>query len=405
MANRNFKCAIRKVKSSLNGGPQFFKFFKSLVSALLMIAFSQSIQGQASSSDYEKIKVGEENSHFTGLDLSPDGKSIVLTEKHTSGLKIYDLKSRVIANEFHPAGWSDGSKISYSKRGKYLLLQRLNWAGLIGNKARKIDFEIVEAATGNQIKSFENVQDVVLSGDEKYLLSLNEGEIVFWNLPEGTRGKSFKVSGAANAIDLSPDGRIITVSQFIEYENLAGDGRYFKKKKAIKFAVKNKQMVSFYDAQTFSLLKTVNELYDIIYKLKFSPEGNQVFVFQNPTIKAQTTKNGITYINLIDLYTKEPSRLGFTSQAISEPELKFSADGKMFAINSMGNRFQEIHLYDFVNGALLKRFELGYRLFEKSDGEKFVTDSRPSFTFLPGDQSILIASGNRIVLWNLELNQ
>ena len=384
---------------------RFVNLFRNLLFVVLIIACSTSLWGQASSSDYEKIKIGDENSLFSGLDLSPDANTIVYTEKHSPGIKIIDWKSRTLTNEFHSGAWSGGSKISYSKGGKYLLRQRMNFVGLIENKVRRIDFEIVEAATGQQIKLFEKFQDVVISGDERSIVSLSEAEIVFWNLPDGTRGKSFKVSRAANAIDLSPDGHILAVSRSVSKEDLAGDSRYEKKKKAIKFAVNDKQMVSLYDAQSFARIKTTGELYDIIYNLKFSPDGSQVFVFQNPTLKAQTSKNAITYINLIDIHSKEPSRFGFTSQAISEPELKFSKDGKLFAINSKANRFQEIHLYDLVNGALLKRFELGYGLFGKSDGEKYVNDSHPSFTFLPGDQSILIAIGNRMILWNLELNQ
>ena len=90
--------------------------------------------------------------------------------------------------------------------------------------------------------------------------------------------------------------------------------------------------------------------------------------------------------------------------SIAQPELKMSNNKKLFAINSKGTRFQEIHLYDTETGTLQKRFELGRRLFEKIDGEKLLSDARPSFTFLPGDQSILIAMGNQLVVWNLELN-
>jgi hypothetical protein len=84
--------------------------------------------------------------------------------------------------------------------------------------------------------------------------------------------------------------------------------------------------------------------------------------------------------------------------------MKFSNDNKLLAINSKGSRFQEIHLYDFENGTLLKRFELAKRLFEKSDGEKLQSDPRPSFVFLPGDQEILIAIGNQLITWNIEIN-
>jgi hypothetical protein len=91
--------------------------------------------------------------------------------------------------------------------------------------------------------------------------------------------------------------------------------------------------------------------------------------------------------------------------SIAQPELKMSNNKKLFAINSKGTRFQEIHLYDTETGTLQKRFELGRRLFEKIDGEKLLSDARPSFTFMPGDQSILIAMGNQLVVWNFEFSE
>ena len=139
---------------------RFVNLFRNLLFVVLIIACSTSLWGQASSSDYEKIKIGDENSLFSGLDLSPDGNAIVYTEKHSPGIKIIDWKSRTLTNEFHSGAWSGGSKISYSKGGKYLLRQRMNFVGLIENKVRRIDFEIVEAATGQQIKLFEKFQDV-----------------------------------------------------------------------------------------------------------------------------------------------------------------------------------------------------------------------------------------------------
>ncbi len=93
---------------------------------------------------------------------------------------------------------------------------------------------------------------------------------------------------------------------------------------------------------------------------------------------------------------QEPLRKGFTSMSVNQPELKISNDHYWFAISSKGNRFQEIHLYDSETGTLQKRFELGNRLFEKVDGQKLSSDSRPSFNFLPGNQSILIAMGKSI---------
>lgn len=373
--------------------------------AFLLMGFSTNTLGQASNSDFQRIKIAETNWLLTGLDLSLDGKHLITSTKEETPLKIIDWKERKIASQFNGGNWATGSKVNISCKGTYILLQEQGYYMIPQNRQRSIGFEIVEFATGKQIKLFEKVQDVVISADEKMAVSLDNGEVSIWNLPDATKVSSFQVPMAGNAIELTPDGKTIIVSHSFSKEDFKGNKKYDKQKKAIKFAVKYKQGISFYDAKTFRKIDTVTELYDIIYNIKFSPDGSVLFVFQNPDLKAQTSKKGITYINLVNVESREPLRLGFTSQSIAQPELKFSHDGKLFAINSKGNRFQEIHLYSLEDGTLLKRFELGYRLFEKSDGEKFINDSRPSFLFLPGDQSILIAMGNRMISWNTESNQ
>ena len=381
---------------------------KSGIKFLLMSALilgSVSLFGQASNADFERIKITDGDVLFSGIALSPDGKSIAISAKQSSPVKIVDWDSRKVAKEFAAGNWYSGSKISYSQNGKYLLLQELNYVDFSLNKDRRIGFEIIDAASGKQIKLFEKVQDVAISSDEKYAISLSGDEVTFWNLPSATRELSFTIPNAASALAISPDGQTIAVSTSITKENLKGDSRFHKRKKAAKFAVKYKQFVSFYNTKNFARTATVSEIYDIVYKLRFSADGNFLYNYQIPHIKAVTGKSAFTTINMIDAATKEPMRKGFTSQSTGQPEIKLSNDGTMFAVNSRGNKFQEIHLYDYESGTMIKRFELGYRLFEKSEGEKFIKDSRPSFTFLPGDTSILITFGNRLVLWNLEFDQ
>lgn len=376
--------------------------------ALLICTFlglSMNVQGQASNSDFDPVKIGESGWYFTGVDFLPGGNTLVASTKEAVPLKIADWKTGKITAEHTAGNWPTGSKVSVSATGKYILLQQQGYIIPASNQRRSVSFEIIEAKTGKPIKIFEKVQDVVISADEKMALSLCDGEVATWNLPDASAGRSLKVGEAGNAIELSPDGRNIVVSHSLTKEDFRGDKTYDLPKKAISFAVKYKQRVSFYDAQSLEKIRTIGELYDIIYNLKFSPDGKLLFVMQNPDPKAQTTSKGITYINLINTDALEPVRLGFTSQSIARPELKFSNNGRLFAVNSRGTRFQEIHLYDLEDGSLLRRFELGHRLFEKSDGEKFISDSRPSFVFLPGDSSILIAMGNRLVKWNFEINQ
>jgi WD40 repeat protein len=375
---------------------------------LLLIFFSffgcmQSSFAQSSNSDFERLKIGNQESNLSSVDISPDGKTIAISSKKSSPVQIMDWKSRKVIHEFDAGNWYSGSKIRYSATGKYLLLQELEYKDFSLNKPRNIAFELIDAETGGLVRKFENVQDVLVSDDEKYALSFDEEEIHFWNLTNGSEEKKIHASGAANAIGLSSDGKILAVSEIISPQILKNS--FGKDKKGAKAAAKYKQMISLYDVETGSKLKTVAEFYDIIYKLKFSPGGEFIIVSQTPEVSTQISTNKISFISLIDAASYEPLRKGFTSMSIDQPALHFSSDQKFFAINSKGNKFQEIHLYDSETGTLQKRFELGKRIFEKVDGEKLFSDSRPSFAFLPGNQSILIAMGNQLVVWNYEFNE
>jgi len=368
----------------------------------IFILLSLSLWSQTSNSNFERIKLITDENEYSGIALSPDKNTIAISTKKSSTVKIMDWTNRKFIQEFNSGSWNLGSKISYSDGGKYLFQQEISYLDFSQNIDRSIDFEIIDSATGKQIKRFEKVQDVVISSDEKYSVCLSNDEATFWNLTAGSKEKSIGIPNAAKAIALSPDGKTLAISVMINPEDLKS--RFKKDKKGLKNAVKYKQMISLFDVQTSAKIKTVDELYDVIYNLSFSPDGALLFVSQTPDIRNQVNNNKQTIINLIEVATQEPLRKGFTSMSVNQPELKMSNNHNWFAISSKGTRFQEIHLYDSETGTLQKRFELGNRLFEKVDGIKLSSDSRPSLTFLPDDQSILVAMGNQLVVWNLELN-
>ncbi|MBL7965800.1 MAG: WD40 repeat domain-containing protein [Prolixibacteraceae bacterium] len=373
-----------------------------LFASIFLLVVSGSAFSQTSNSDFERIKLNSTGYEYSGIALSPDGKTLVLSGKKLSPVQLVDWSARKVISEFNSGNGIYGSKVSYSETGKFILLKELSYADFSQNKDRSIDFEIVDAATGKQVRKLENVQDVVISADEQLAVCLNNDEVTFQSLVEGSTLRSIKIAGAANAIALNQNGKILAVSQMISADQVAD--RFRKNKKGLKAAVKYKQLISLYDAEKGAKIATIDELYDLVYDLSFAPGGELLFVFQTPEIRTQVANNKLSFINLIDAISKQPLRKGFTSMSVAQPELKISNNQKLFAINSKGNRFQEIHLYDAETGTLQKRFELGTRLFEKVDGEKMTSDSRPSFTFLPGDQSILIAMGNQLIIWNHELN-
>jgi DNA-binding beta-propeller fold protein YncE len=378
------------------------KMRKLLLSILFMI-ISSIVWSQTSNSDFQRIKLFGSEIEYSGIAISPDQNTIAISAKKSEPVSIVDWKSQKVIQEFNSGNWIYGSRVNYSESGKYLILQELNYMDFSQNKDRKIDFEVVDAQTGKSIRQFKKVQDLAISSNEKYAVSLDNDEVTFWNLTEGTKERSINIPGAANALALSADGKTLAIASMINPENLKAS--FKKDKKGLKNTVKYKQIVSLYNVESGSKIVTIGEFYDLIYKLRFLPDTEILSVFQTPEISIQTANNKQSTISLIDAEKREPLRQGFTSMSVAMPEMRFSNDKKLFAINSKGNKFQEIHLYDTETGTLQKRFELANRLFEKSDGAKLQSDSRPSFTFLAGDQSILIAMGNQLVVWNFEFNE
>ncbi len=377
-----------------------------LISVLLTIILIFTIlllKAQTSNSDFERIKLGNSETEYSGISVSPDNNTIAISTKNDAPVFIFDWQTKKVIHEFNAGNWNSGSRISYSETGKYLLLQELGNRDFSVNQPREIAFEIIDAVNGNLIRKFENVQDVLISSDEQFAVCLAGEHVQFINLASGSEAKKIAVPGAVNSVALSPDGKLLSVAEKISSDflknNFSGD------KKGAKLAEKTRQLVSFYDVETGSKLRTVTELYEIIYRLRFTPDGEFIIVSQTPEISTQVANKKISYFNLIDVATAEPSRRGFTSMSINQPALHFSADRKYFAINSKGQKFQEIHLYDSETATLQKRFELGKRIFEKVDGEKIFGDSRPSFAFVPGEKAILIAMGNQFLIWNFEIDE
>ena len=370
---------------------------------IFLIIIGQKLYGQTSNSDFERIKGIDSDSEISGLAISSDQKTIAISFTQSKPIKVIDWQTRQTIREINAAQWNSGSRISFSANGKYLIAQQIGFSDFSQNKDRSIDCQIIDLNSGKTIKTFEKIQDVAVSATENLAVSLNEDEITYWQLPSGEKTKSFSIAGATNAIALSPDGKFMAISHIIDASEFKS--QYKKNKKELKKAVKYKQVVVLYDTQTGAKLKTIGEFYDPVYNLSFLSGEDILLVFQTPDIHIQDKNRRLSYINLIDVAAMQPLRKGFTSMSLNQPDLKTSSDLRYFAINSKGNRFQEMHLYNYETASLEKRFELAHRLFEKADGERIIKSSRPAFVFLPDNRGILIGMGNQLIKWNFEINE
>lgn len=372
-----------------------------ILSFLVIPVEWQNIHAQGTNQEFEKLKVGDAQNLFSGLALSPDGKTLAVSSIQSYPLNIYDLETQTISNRFDVGNWYAGSRAEYSGAGNYIILNQLFYMDWAPNKDREVNFQILDAKSGKPVKMFENYNDVKISPDEKYALSLVGDEITFWNLENGKKEKQFTVADATNSLAISPDGSKIAVSHHPYPVDLKQNAMYIANKNNRTNLEKYKQQITVYDALSFKPLYTVDDFYDIVYKLSYSEDGNYLFIYSIPHSKLQTTADRKSYVSLVDGITGEPLRMAFPSLAVYEPDFKLSNNGKLFCISSLNGRFPELHLYDFETEEMIDRFQMGSRLFEKTNEKEFPTDGRISFVFLPDDNSILMTYGNRLIHWQI----
>ena len=375
-----------------------------LISSVLITTASIA---QSSNTDFERVVIKKDLYILSGVDLSHDQKTLAISSTQSNPFYLFDIESRQVKAEWDVANWYAGSEVQFSANDSYVLLRQLFYLDFNLNKDREVEFEIIDAKTGRLIKRFVEYHQVIITEDEQYAVTISGDEITFWSLPDANRAKSFKVTDATNAIAVSPNGKWIAVSHQPDADRLKKDPRYKKNKKSLKIDSKFKERVSVFDTENFKHKYTVDDLYNIVYKMDFSKNGEFLFIQHIPHSKAKSaTTFREAYVSMADANTGEALRKGFMARTNAEPQFKLSHDGRYFGVVSFTNRFPEVQIYDFETGRMLDRFEQAYRLYEKNAGESILPpDGRTAFDFLPDNETVVMIMGNHLVYWKPKLNQ
>ncbi|MCB0397597.1 MAG: hypothetical protein KDD36_13160 [Flavobacteriales bacterium] len=376
-----------------------FAAFALLVGTLLLNNRASIAQVQTNV-DYKQLHMGGETSVRSGIALSPDGNTIACAGAQGFPLFLYDWRNDKVIKKFDVGNWYAGAKVEYSAKGNYLLLQQTFFIDWAPNKDREVNFEIVNAESGEIVQKIDNAHSVKIAEDESFYVVLKGDDVTFYELPSGNKKQSFTVPDATNSVAISPDGKLIAVSHKPTAPLLQQVPSIRNDKKAIKPALKYRQMISIYDAETMQKKFTVNEVYDIIYRLQFSKDGYRLFSYSIPHTKMQVSNAGRQgYIYMIRMPEGETLRTSFMSLSTYEPDFTENNDKSLFGVVSF-DVAPQINIHDFETGKLVNRFDTRQRLRDALKG-KMGGDGRASFAFLP-DDSIIIVTGNMTIIWKPE---
>lgn len=366
-----------------------------LVLALNFHGFSQKINA-----GYERFSVSTNKHIHSGMAMSPDQSKMAITCIQGYPLYIYDYKKRELISKFDVGNWYAGSRVSWSAKGKYLLLQQLFYHDFAKNKDREVNFEIVDANSGSRVVRFEKYHDVKVSPDEEKAYALTGNTLEIWDLSTGKVIKNKTFEFATNSISISPDGNFLAISERASENILKKDPQFKKNKKGMKFVLKYKQLISIYKLSDLSYVASVNEYYDNIYRLDWTQDGRYIFCLNIPHAKAATATSGRqNFISVVDASRFEATRIIFPSNSTYEPDYRLSHNAKLMAIVSWG-KFPEIRIHDFETGNVVHRLEMGTRLLEGISKLEMPSDGRIFLEFMPDDQSVLTTFGNQLLMWN-----
>lgn len=365
-----------------------------------------SISGQGTNMIYEKIDVSPDPYKFLHSDIDniPGTEDYLISATQKFPFYVVD-KDLNIKSTYDVGNWYAGSRLNTSNDGNYILLQQLFYLDFSPNKDREVKFEVIETATGKEVLTIDAAHDadfhpnnqelIVLEGDNLYSYSLiGKGKKVLLPTPDAT-----------NCMAYSPDGSKVAISHHVAEDYLDAYVTKKRQKDNYKLYKKYRQCVSVYETESYSLLYTVDEMFDIPYALQFSPDGSTLLCYSVPHTKvvAKTGMTGSKYISIINAETGETLPRGFVSNAIYEPDFEFSNSLKHFALVTMNQgRFPEIWVCRYEDASIIARFELAKRLFGgHTKGQYPADDGRVGIAFSPDDSHLLITNGSLIFKWQI----
>lgn len=377
-----------------------------LIGTALACLIGLAVHGQENGQDYRIVNIRDTENNtrhiHSWLDLAPDQRTLAVAPTQGYPFRFYDVADERITRTIDAGNWYAGARSSFSATGKYLVLQQLFYQDLAPNKVRAVKFAVVEVATGQQLYHASDLYAASLAPDERSLYTLGPDGLHMVDISSGKRDAARHLERLGYAVAVSSDGGRIAVAHKPTKAELITLPSVRNDKDALKALERSGQIVVVYDASTLQPLHTLNEPFDKVFRLQYSPDGRDLWIHAKPhTRKGSAVDGRQSYVSTADAQDGSMRSTAFPSLSPYEPDFRISPDGSLFGIVSQGRKFLEIHLYDRSSGRMVQRFEMSYRFRDATpvnDGE-FGADGRLSFVFLPDGKRILMTFGTRLVEW------
>lgn len=347
--------------------------------------------------NFREIELPGNTNYLCSIELAPGGRTLAIATAE-GNLFFWDVASQQVTQRFIIDGFKHGPYISYSADGRYLLFLEQYFTDWALNKDRPSRAAVVDVATGKILLSREEAHAAQLMPDSRSLVTLEGASVVFTEIETNKVTYRFNPPNLSNSFGINHDGTMLVVAQKPTEDDLKNIPSLRNDKKAVKEAVKYREVAVGYSMGDFKPLYVVNDIMDIIFSMRFTPDGETLLLFNAPNTKLRFSAGSVrnAYVQVVNPRNGEVSRVLFPTNA-TEPIYKESPDGLYVGVASVEHQrtvANSVLIFDRSTGQTLKRFKNDFRLSENN------VMGRASFAFLPDEKTIALGYGTRLVLWN-----
>lgn len=369
----------------------------ALASLLALLAQAQD-PAQAHQDELEKITVGDNAATVASLELMPDGNTLLVSAAKDQPIRVVNVADWKVTRSIAVHDYPGGPDVKTSARGTYLLLRKRYVADWNVNRDQTVRYEVLEFASGRTLFAIANAHDVRFAPDEKSLYALEGENVTVRSLPDGNEVGRIVVPLTRSSLAISPDGKLIAVSHRPTQPQLETVPSMRNDKRAMKPALKFREMVSVYNTADGKLVGTIAEIYDVIYTMAFTPAGDRLLIYSIPDTRfnqgnvavSAPTRQGI--VNTVAMPAMEPLRTGFMS-AMNEPQLELNAAADRLALASTeGFNKRKLYVYDTATGEFTLDLDMDQKWF-RDIGQDEAHDGTLPYHFLPDGRTLIVGSG------------
>ena len=349
--------------------------------------------------EYETITLTGPHHPMKSAALSPDQTTLAISTLKDK-IFLFDANTYEEKAKYDIAEFTNGGMISYTRSGKYLILEKIRIVDWNENKDNKKLIAVVDVTTGKEVFRKAGLYDLDISPNNDRLAYLEPGKVTVCSFPEVKVVAEKKDEFLKTALCFDATGENLYVSHGFSKDDLKKDPRFEKNKDAKKFA-KFQQTISGFNPETLEKQLIYENNFDEIYEMRISLNGRNILIYAKQDMRVNVTRfQG--FVLQLEIESGRLLREQFNTN-IFDPIFHENPPKNLFGITSgeLMDFSQSVILYDMSSNDIFAKFDVDARWLEGL-GDRVVLDGSAAFVFSPDGKYLLTFIGNNLYKWKIK---